>query len=108
MNKEIMSVTICGRKFKHNEYQRDIYATFVNTFSTKLQVVNWYNKVLKSEGVIKTNFGGNPFENHSFIVFKKNEETFVINSPIAKNGDNNWYSYGESFGFFVEMKLVED
>lgn len=108
MNKEIMSVTVCGRKFKQDEYQRDIYVTFVNTFNNQSQVVNWYNKVLKSEGVIKTNFGGSPFENHSFIVFKKNEETFVIKPPIAKNGDDKWYSYGENFGFFVEMTLIED
>ena len=38
-----------------------------------------------------------------YIDIEIDGELFTINPPQAKNGDNNWLSYGGNFGFYVEV-----
>jgi len=40
-----------------------------------------------------TNFGGNPFENNSYIEIEDGNYQVIVSSPKYINGDSNWYDY---------------
>lgn len=95
-------ITICGRKFKLNHLAQED-GIYQNSFKTKTQLDNWYEKVLQSKNVKSTNFGGNHYQWASFIQVEIDGELIHINPPKTKNGDANWYSYKEDFGFYVQI-----
>ena len=97
MEKEI---TILRRKFK-SEFLDE--GTFFTNFKTKQEIYNWFDSVLNSGSVKRTNFGGNPCDQNSFIEIEIDGKFFTINPPKTKNGDADWVSYGEKFGFYVEV-----
>ena len=61
---------------------------------------NIYNKL--KQGAKATNFGGNPYEQMSFIKFKD----YVIYPPkVATNGDNNWYQYPKNIKLLITITI---
>ena len=94
-----------GKKNIKYVFSEDGNDYFHLCFKTKTEVSNFYDWLLttKKVEVIKTNFAGNPCEWASFIVFKLNGAEYLINPPKAKNGDNNWFSYKDDFGFYSEL-----
>ena len=40
-----------------------------------------------------TNFGGNPYENNSYMKIEEEEYLVVIYPPKYINGDSNWFAY---------------
>lgn len=108
MEKE--SITICARKFKkcpYPEYEGTEYESYeyYNSFKTKKQICDWYDKVILRDDVIDTNFRGNPFEWASYIELEIDGYFVCIHPPKARNSDKNWYSYKEDFGFYTTLTI---
>ncbi|ERM82368.1 hypothetical protein P872_18395 [Rhodonellum psychrophilum GCM71 = DSM 17998] len=64
---------------------------FIFSTRSKEEVNSIYEKI--QELAYSTNFGGNPYENNSYMKFKYNGIKYHINSPKNSNGDKNWNSY---------------
>lgn len=110
MEKE--SITICGRKFKKCPYPaykgtEAEYYNYINSFKTHKQIYGWYDKVLLRDDIISKNFGGNPFKWASFIELEIDGYCVCIQPPKARNGDTNWYSYEEDFGFYTTLSITK-
>ncbi len=69
-------------------------------FKNKEEVSDFYESVRNQDNVVQTNFGGNEFNNNSFIELNEDGKHILVNPPRAKNGDTNWYSYKNDFGFY--------
>jgi len=84
-----------NQKVTINRYPVDDTATYDVTIkvSTHIAVSNLYDKWKKM--AYETNFQGNPYESNSFIKIHLKDENgeIIINPPVAKNGDRNWYEY---------------
>lgn len=103
-------ITICGRKFKKCSYntieeEGYEYNEYYNSFKNKKQISYWYDKVLLRDDVIKTNFRGSPFNWASFIELELDGYYVCIQPPKARNGDTNWHSYQENFGFYTTLTI---
>ncbi len=72
-------------------------------FNTHNAVVNFFKKY--KDKAYERNFYFNPYEQFAFAKFKVGNIEITINAPLAYNGDNNWYSYRENYGFSSEVKI---
>ena len=84
-------------KFENGHYQI--------TFKNKEQVNRFYDYVKNNCEIIETFFEGNPYKTKSSITFEDKDglNNLTLFAPKAKNGDNNWYSYNEDFGYYSEI-----
>jgi hypothetical protein len=92
--------------------------TYRKEFKTKTDIHNFY--VDARSKAILTNFGGDEYNNNSYIVIENIvksinpftnkvelvKQILTVENPRAKNGDDNWYSYPEDFGFVVNLTRV--
>lgn len=56
------------------------------------------------EQAVLTCFGGNEYENKSYIHLLINGELYCVSSPRAWCGDNQWYSYpGKKYAIITKI-----
>ena len=60
---------------------------------------------------IRTNFGGDEFEQNSYIVVQditddNNVNTIVFVNPPTYKGDRNWWSYSTNNKFTIQAKII--
>ncbi|MBP0904861.1 hypothetical protein ACFSKN_04660 [Mariniflexile gromovii] len=60
-------------------------------FNTIGKLEKFYLKA-KSKS-FKTNFGGNPYEQNSYMVIDADDYEIIVNAPLKSNGDKNWTAY---------------
>ena len=65
------------------------------TLSAKMSILEVFEmyETIRDDYATKTNFGMRPSEWAAYGEFENDDYLFIINSPLAKNGDNQWYAY---------------
>lgn len=75
------------------------------SFPNKNSVNRFYDRLRPKAN--ERNFWFDPYNWAAYAKFELNEYLITINSPQANNGDNNWYSYNDNFGFFTRIYITK-
>ncbi len=102
----IVTKVIKSLKLKIGKVQCDLNGEYYVNFKSKDELYNFM--IYIQDKATKLNFGYNWGQTMAYAVVENDDCKIHFHSPTAKNGDNNYYEYGENFGFqvgfFIKLK----
>lgn len=95
----LVTRVIKSLKLKLGKVQSDLNGEYYVSFKNKDQLYDFM--ICIKEKATKLNFGYRWGETMAYAVVENDECKVHFHSPKAKNGDDNYYEYGQNFGFYL-------